>query len=325
MSDKCDRNCNEFQYAECPGTEGPCIMQSGEQPDTRGLKPGWQELEAQAPKCCVDTKPGYGDEPTDARSPLEVLEEICQAPVELKRLRARVGELERLNTELLTETTPIALSFEASQSAAGLLLVVREQRITVLESDLALQRQANRVNHDEQKQEVEALKKRIAELEDNLVWHKRNIAESHALIDKIQKTVHEVFGPGERWSDWDVLDQGVALMQRRITELGTENHELKESIAVADSKVLDQPLTEHIAALEACIADQEAALKAANENSVRVIREKGELEAALKTERERIDWLNEQIVDVIYLDDGRLIDVKGNDVRPALDAARRPV
>lgn len=23
----CDRNCNEFQYAECPGNDGPCIMQ----------------------------------------------------------------------------------------------------------------------------------------------------------------------------------------------------------------------------------------------------------------------------------------------------------
>jgi hypothetical protein len=35
----------------------------------------------------------------------------------------------------------------------------------------------------------------------------------------------------------------------------------------------------------------------------------------------RIDWLQEQIVDVIYLDDGRIIDVRGLNLRKALDGA----
>jgi hypothetical protein len=34
-----------------------------------------------------------------------------------------------------------------------------------------------------------------------------------------------------------------------------------------------------------------------------------------------LDWLQEQVVDVIYLDDGRFIDVKGNSVREAIRAA----
>ena len=33
---------------------------------------------------------------------------------------------------------------------------------------------------------------------------------------------------------------------------------------------------------------------------------------------EVLDWLEEQVVDVIYLDDGRIIDVKGLSVRAAL-------
>lgn len=35
-----------------------------------------------------------------------------------------------------------------------------------------------------------------------------------------------------------------------------------------------------------------------------------------------LDWLNEQVVDAIYLDDGRLIDVRGGNVRKALKVAR---
>lgn len=38
------------------------------------------------------------------------------------------------------------------------------------------------------------------------------------------------------------------------------------------------------------------------------------------TDTERIDWLQEQITDTIYLDDGRIVDVKGLDVRKAIDA-----
>lgn len=36
------------------------------------------------------------------------------------------------------------------------------------------------------------------------------------------------------------------------------------------------------------------------------------------TDKEILDWLNEQIVDVVYLDDGQIIDVKGNDIRKAI-------
>lgn len=44
---------------------------------------------------------------------------------------------------------------------------------------------------------------------------------------------------------------------------------------------------------------------------------------AVAQDSERLDWMNTQIVDVIYLDDGRIIDVRGNDVRKAIDAARK--
>ena len=27
LATPCDKNCNEYQYAECPGTSGPCVMQ----------------------------------------------------------------------------------------------------------------------------------------------------------------------------------------------------------------------------------------------------------------------------------------------------------
>lgn len=36
---------------------------------------------------------------------------------------------------------------------------------------------------------------------------------------------------------------------------------------------------------------------------------------------ERLNWLQEKTVDTIYLDDGRIIDVRGNDVRAAIDRA----
>lgn len=36
---------------------------------------------------------------------------------------------------------------------------------------------------------------------------------------------------------------------------------------------------------------------------------------------ERFDWLQEQIVDTVYLDDGRIIDVRGGDIRKAIDQA----
>ena len=36
----------------------------------------------------------------------------------------------------------------------------------------------------------------------------------------------------------------------------------------------------------------------------------------------RLEWLEQQVVDVIYLDDGRIIDVQGHSVRTAIDKAR---
>jgi hypothetical protein len=41
------------------------------------------------------------------------------------------------------------------------------------------------------------------------------------------------------------------------------------------------------------------------------------------TDTQRLDWLQEQIVDTIYLDDGTLIDVRGLSVREAIDRATR--
>ncbi len=43
----------------------------------------------------------------------------------------------------------------------------------------------------------------------------------------------------------------------------------------------------------------------------------------LRADRERMDWLQEAIVDTIYLDDFRVIDVRGNNLRAAIDAARK--
>ena len=41
----------------------------------------------------------------------------------------------------------------------------------------------------------------------------------------------------------------------------------------------------------------------------------------LANDKRRLDSLQEQIVDTIYLDDGRIIDVRGGSVRAAIDAA----
>ena len=38
----------------------------------------------------------------------------------------------------------------------------------------------------------------------------------------------------------------------------------------------------------------------------------------------RIDWLQEEVVDTIYMDDHTIINVRGLDVRAAIDAARQP-
>lgn len=39
------------------------------------------------------------------------------------------------------------------------------------------------------------------------------------------------------------------------------------------------------------------------------------------TDTELLDWMQEQIVDTIYLDDGRIIDVHGGDLRAAITTA----
>lgn len=41
----------------------------------------------------------------------------------------------------------------------------------------------------------------------------------------------------------------------------------------------------------------------------------------LEADKRRIDWLEEQIVDNIWLDDGTMVDVAGNSVRKAIDRA----
>jgi hypothetical protein len=40
--------------------------------------------------------------------------------------------------------------------------------------------------------------------------------------------------------------------------------------------------------------------------------------AELEQDRDILDWLTGQTVDVIYLDDGRIIDVRGEDLRAAV-------
>lgn len=41
----------------------------------------------------------------------------------------------------------------------------------------------------------------------------------------------------------------------------------------------------------------------------------------LVDDKKRIDWLEDQVVECVYLDDGTLIDVAGHSVRKAIDAA----
>lgn len=41
-----------------------------------------------------------------------------------------------------------------------------------------------------------------------------------------------------------------------------------------------------------------------------------------RADRARIDWLQGRVVDTIYLDDGKIVDVRGGDLRKALDAAK---
>lgn len=43
----------------------------------------------------------------------------------------------------------------------------------------------------------------------------------------------------------------------------------------------------------------------------------------LEEDKDRFDWLDEQIVDSIYLDDGRMIDNRGNSIRTTIDTARK--
>ena len=38
-------------------------------------------------------------------------------------------------------------------------------------------------------------------------------------------------------------------------------------------------------------------------------------------EYDRMDWLQGRVVDTIYLDDGKIIDVRGDDLREAIDKA----
>lgn len=40
-----------------------------------------------------------------------------------------------------------------------------------------------------------------------------------------------------------------------------------------------------------------------------------------REDTKRMNWLESQVVDVIHLDDGRIIDVRGNSVRDAIDKA----
>ncbi len=43
----------------------------------------------------------------------------------------------------------------------------------------------------------------------------------------------------------------------------------------------------------------------------------------LRADKERLDWLQAEVTDTIYLDDGRIIDVRGLSVRAAIDDARK--
>lgn len=43
----------------------------------------------------------------------------------------------------------------------------------------------------------------------------------------------------------------------------------------------------------------------------------------MPTDRNRLDWLQSRIVDTIYLDDGKIVDVRGLCVREAIDSAMK--
>lgn len=58
--------------------------------------------------------------------------------------------------------------------------------------------------------ERNTLQTRYDDAENRFNMEHQRLANAQALIRKIQETVSEAFGPSERWSDFDVLDQGVA-------------------------------------------------------------------------------------------------------------------
>ena len=75
-------------------------------------------------------------------------------------------------------------------------------------------------------------------------------------------------------------------------------------VLAADAAIRDKRLTDKIDALQAL-------LTAADERA-----------DVLERDKARIDWLADQPVDTLYLDDGRIIDIAGRvDLRDAIDAA----
>lgn len=64
-----------------------------------------------------------------------------------------------------------------------------------------------------------------------------SLRQYNALIEKIQKTVHEFFGDGERWSDFDVLDQGVAEITKKAKYNASIGHDV-----IAEKRKLQEEL-----------------------------------------------------------------------------------
>lgn len=63
-------------------------------------------------------------------------------------------------------------------------------------------------------------------------------------------------------------------------------------------------------------------MKAERDALQRLLNAADEREDVLERDKVRIDWLAEQPVDTLYLDDGRIIDIAGRvDLRDAIDAA----
>ena len=135
-------------------------------------------------------------------------------------------------------------------------------------------------------------------------------------------------------SIWRLRDEnGVPLTHYKTREWFVENGLLEEPMSKDDERVREYTNAEAMEAALALVDEHfhngkrktkfciPAELDDTDLTLCGYLRQVDAQLAAAKRDSERLEWLQEQIVDTIYLDDGRIVDVRGNSVRGAIDAA----